>query len=65
MKKGRWIELYYNRQGKRYRDITRKKNNRWESAQSGKWKVGGDVREGAKERRVGGRVEKTTLAVSG
>lgn len=63
MKKGRWIQLYYNRQGKRYRDI--RTNKKWESAQSGKWKVGGDVREGAKERRVRGRVEKTTLAFSG
>lgn len=55
MKKGRWIQLYYNRQGKRYRDI--RVNKMWESAKNAKWKVGGDVREGTKERRVQGRVE--------
>ncbi len=63
MKKGRWIQLYYNRQGKRYRDI--RVNKMWESAkkmESGKWE---EMSEGTKERRVRGRVGRPTLAFSG
>ena len=65
MKKGRWIELYYNRQGKRYRDIRRRKttSGKVHKVGSGKWE---EMSEKVQRRdALEGALKKTTLAVSG
>lgn len=53
MKQGRWIQVYYNRQGKRYRDIRASKKLESVQVESGKWEEmsekvqRGDAFEGA------------------